>query len=271
MPVYYEMQSQPYRCFPMERLRANVHLHKQAELIYVHAGELSVFLQGEEYLLHTGELALVFPNVIHGYLHFADNRSQLLICGSEMAGDFAGKLHRYTCVRPILRAEEVHRDVVHCLRALDEGSFQSDGARRLDPALAKGYISLIIGRVLERMMLEKAPPNNAEPAISRMLSYIEEHYTESITITQVASAIGANRQHLSRLFSQKLHIGFNDYVNSLRVELARRLLLNPDLTVLDVAFESGFDSQRTFNRAYKAIYGEPPSSFRRRELEVDMD
>ena len=55
---------------------------------------------------------------------------------------------------------------------------------------------------------------------------------------------------------------FNQYVNSLRVNLAQNLLRSTKKSVLDICYECGFDSQRTFNRAFKELCGASPSAYR---------
>ena len=71
-----------------------------------------------------------------------------------------------------------------------------------------------------------------------------------------------SKYYISHLFSDKLHISFNDYVNSLRVSHACRYLRDGTLSVTEVAAKVGFGTLRTFNRAFSKQIGCTPSAYR---------
>jgi AraC-like DNA-binding protein len=257
MPAFYEQQPLPVKFFFFHNICANAHLHKEVEFLYVKEGSIRIALQGEQHILHEGDLLMVFPNKVHQYVTDESSESVTLVFDAELAADFVTKLQRYQCKWPILTAEQVHPDVRYCLEAMPRAVNESK------MSIAKGFLAVLVGRVLEQLTLQKVQLNSAEPAMQRMLVYISEHFTESLTIGQVAEAIGANRQHLSRLFSGKVQVGFNDYVNSLRVGLAQQLLGHPRISIQEVAAQCGFDSQRTFNRAFKSLAGMTPTAYRK--------
>ena len=79
----------------------------------------------------------------------------------------------------------------------------------------------------------------------------------------LAQALNVSPFQLSRVFSERLHMGFNEYLNALRVDYARELLRETDLPITQLAFECGFESQRTFNRAFREQTGQSPRQFRK--------
>ena len=72
-----------------------------------------------------------------------------------------------------------------------------------------------------------------------------------------------SRFHISRIFTQVLHTGFYEYVNALRINYAKELLLDSEYKILDIAEMSGFQSQQTFNRIFRDFCGMPPSAYRK--------
>jgi AraC-like DNA-binding protein len=68
--------------------------------------------------------------------------------------------------------------------------------------------------------------------------------------------------HLSRLFGETVGTSFRQHLNRLRVNEADRLLAGSTLSITDIALHCGFNSLRTFNRAYQALRGQTPSSTR---------
>jgi AraC-like DNA-binding protein len=74
--------------------------------------------------------------------------------------------------------------------------------------------------------------------------------------------MGISRYYLSRTFSEKLQTSFPNYLNSLRVDLAKNLLESGDQDILQICYECGFESQRTFNRVFKNTCGITPREYR---------
>ena len=87
----------------------------------------------------------------------------------------------------------------------------------------------------------------------------------TISLEQVADQIGVSKSHLSRLINSEMEMGFNDFLNSLRVEEAKSYLEHPDFanyTLLAIGLEAGFNSKTTFNNAFRKITGQTPSEYR---------
>jgi AraC-like DNA-binding protein len=97
---------------------------------------------------------------------------------------------------------------------------------------------------------------------NRVLTYLSLNFREQISLDQLSEAMGVSRFHLSHLFSNKLGIGFKEYLNNLRVECAKSILRSTDVPVADVYAASGFENQRTFNRVFRDSTGQSPRNYR---------
>ena len=126
-----------------------------------------------------------------------------------------------------------------------------------------GYVQIILGEALKSLK----PLNKAETIssdlFSEVLKYISVHYKEKITLQETSERFGISAEHLSRTFSKKLACPFTKYLHFLRVEEAKNLLTLSGKSVLEVAFESGFSDQRTFNRVFKEFTSLTPAEYRR--------
>jgi len=91
------------------------------------------------------------------------------------------------------------------------------------------------------------------------------HYLEmDLTLGELAAAIGATPRDLSEAINGEGGVSFYDFVNRFRVAAAKQLLRDaPDEKILSVAYQSGFNSKSTFNKAFKAETGQSPSEFRK--------
>ena len=98
------------------------------------------------------------------------------------------------------------------------------------------------------------------------LEYIECHLKDNIKTTDIANACFCSRSTLEKLFHYVYHISVRDYLIRRRMMAAGRLLTQqPELSILSVAVEYGYNSHEAFSRAFKEIWNCNPSEFRNRK------
>jgi len=95
-----------------------------------------------------------------------------------------------------------------------------------------------------------------------VLEYIDNHYMNELSLEDIAYAAHFSKFHFARLFKQYTKLTFHDYLNCKRIKAAKRLLNQPDLTITDIAFQSGFSSISSFNRLFKQRENCTPREFR---------
>jgi AraC-like DNA-binding protein len=93
--------------------------------------------------------------------------------------------------------------------------------------------------------------------------YIEKNYMEDITLDTLAEIAGYSKYHFSRIFKQYTGSSHIEYVNKTRINVAQKLLLDPDISITEVAMNSGFTSITSFNRVFKEIKHCTPSEFKK--------
>jgi len=98
--------------------------------------------------------------------------------------------------------------------------------------------------------------------LNTVFDYMDQHYNEDLSLETVASVAGFSKYHFSRLFKQCSGYNFYDYLCVLRIRAAETLLMSPDLSITEVALQSGFSSLSTFNRTFKKKKGCTPSEYR---------
>ncbi len=108
-------------------------------------------------------------------------------------------------------------------------------------------------------------------AVEKILAgvhFIDEHFTEAITLEQIAEKSGITPNYYSKLFHQCFHVKLWDYIIGKRIDLAKRLLRSGEnMTMLDIAESCGFHNTANFNRCFLRFTGIIPSAYKaRREL-----
>ncbi|MEK3882941.1 response regulator [Paenibacillus sp. PL2-23] len=104
-------------------------------------------------------------------------------------------------------------------------------------------------------------PGTAHP-VDKALDYIRAHYTEPLTLQQVADYVHVSKNYFSILFKKVTGENFIDYVIKLRVQHAKRLLSRSELKVYEVAEQSGFGDVKYFSKLFKKMTGHSPVDYR---------
>ena len=103
--------------------------------------------------------------------------------------------------------------------------------------------------------------------VSRVVLYMQDHLTEPISVQQLADMVYVSKSYLSRLFKQKTGVSLMDYLNSLRMESAKAMLVASNLNTEEIAYQTGYHSTKFFYRAFRAYTGMSTREYRNREAQ----
>lgn len=264
MHIQYEnWDHQAYRLDQIADLNIVPHLHKHAEVIYLLEGSMTVSIDAHTRELAPGNAAFCFPNSVHSYATTSGSLAYILMFDIGLAGDFTKKLMKYIPADPFIPCEKVHPEVPECLRAMYAQSqkfYDMKDDADYGKLAIKGYIQVCIARLLAAMALNPAGDASEAEFAKGMLAYIMQNFKNSgLSLNQMAADLGVSAPYISHIFSKRIGIRYNDYLNTCRVQYARQLISDTDRYITDIAYESGFGDIRTFNRVFKKVTGLTPS------------
>lgn len=119
---------------------------------------------------------------------------------------------------------------------------------------------------LEKILKKKpetAMSTIAEEKIKNVIKYINDHYLTEISREDLAGSVGVHPDSLGKQFKKFTGYKLGDYINELRVNEAARRLREEDTNIIDIAFDVGFESVRTFNRIFPKFMNETPNNYRK--------
>lgn len=105
--------------------------------------------------------------------------------------------------------------------------------------------------------------HNARLLIQRAGDYIHAHYHEELTLSELSERYGMSISYFSAQFKRGYGYSFVDYVNQVRIQKSKELLLNPHLKVYEVAHAAGYTTLQYFNRVFKQIVNMTPLEYRK--------
>lgn len=114
-------------------------------------------------------------------------------------------------------------------------------------------------------MMEYRLEQQQQSIFAKAKRYLEEHFHENVSLETVAGHVGLSSYYFSKLFKERAGVTFIDYLTQLRVEEAKRLLVESGYSLKEICFEVGYRDPNYFSRVFKKTAGMTPSAFRRKQ------
>lgn len=101
--------------------------------------------------------------------------------------------------------------------------------------------------------------------LERIIAYIKDNLEKKVTLKDIADKEFMNPYYLSHFIKNKTGLSFQEYINHLRAEKARMLLMDDELSLTNIAHECGFSSTNYFNKVYREVFNISPSQYRKKK------
>lgn len=117
-------------------------------------------------------------------------------------------------------------------------------------------------RVLASSSFARHGDHGESMRVQKVKQYIDEHYAEPLTLSQMADLVGMSPVSFSRFFRQRTGRTLSDYIVEIRLGYAARMLVDTEKNVSEICYECGFNNLSNFNRTFKAKRNYTPREFR---------
>lgn len=252
--------------------RISWHAHEHFELLFLLEGATSYeFEDGRTLDLPGGHFLVVRPGVRHRGMQ--NIRQPVRLCGvgfdprtSRVARHTpftvldVRRLHRH-CATAELRAYRMNQELRRLVRTLIQRLSAPQEAA--DDLFAPALRLMVCATLLEvARQLQSPRALDANQAVAGALEAMESRFGEPLSMAQIASAARCSRARLFHLFKETTGMTPNDYLQRLRVERAKTLLLNSDRPITEVALACGFSSSQYFSSVFRKYTSSTASEFR---------
>lgn len=249
-----------------------IHWHTALEIIMPVENEYTVIIDGTPHTFHEGDIWITPPGTLHELIAPATGERLImlfdysLICNINAMNSLLHMLLPYTLISKE-KYPELNGQLSFYLHELMK-EYDS-------PTLfSEAYVYSLMIQFFVTLGRTNFNANTKFPGITNnkqheyvenfmmVCNYITEHCTENITVDQLADLAGFSKFHFSRLFKQFANMSCYEYLTQKRLALAERLLIEPNISITEVAMRSGFNSLSTFNRIFKAAKNCTPSEYK---------
>ena len=264
-------------------------------IIFIQEGKCSITYEKEEFLLEKGDIFFIPANHSYcrrpidgtmctmSYIHFS-------FSSEIVQTDFSELVEKITDTKTTLdnqildgapRLSKVNTLYLQNKNQLkdDKKTFQQlndirlfSASRQLMCGLQSSIILCSILSALSQNMIEQVlsdnilnKPSKIPDNLKKAIRYIRSHYTEPISLSDLALHCNLSKQQLIRYFKTAFHVTPTVYITEYKIARAKELLFNqPHLTIKEISDELGFDNQHYFTRVFIKVSGETPSHYRYR-------
>lgn len=259
MIAFWENRTTALHVSERGRLGCAAHLHHHLELVLFLEGDCVGFADAERCEIAAGDAFLAFPEQVHRYESHAPERFYILIADPDLMPELSplltGPLPESALIKGGARDKLV-------LEAAEQLLAIKNPKTVAQKAIRKGLLLTIFGNILQ-----KCAPGDTQTGTSNafraVVEYCSAHYDRDLSLSVLERELHISKYYISHLFSTRLRISFNDYVNSLRVNHACRFLREDGHSITEICSLVGFSTLRTFNRAFQKQMGQTPSEYKK--------
>jgi AraC-like DNA-binding protein len=249
-----------------------LHFHDFWELVYCDYGSGDILVEGYTKSFSNGLLALVPPEKLHriNYLKGLKGKEYVLhlqkdfiegLCTLGFSTKYVQSLFLKGQSGIWFNGFEVKK-----LSTVFDTIFGVEDLHKLPHIIT---LLIMLTEISDYQLMEisshtKDGPEFQRKRFQKVLEVVENRYKEGITTEEVAKEVAMTTTSFCRFFKAFTNKSFKSFLNSFRVQEAKRLLINSDLSLAEIAFLSGFSSLSYFDRTFKKIDGLSPGMFRRK-------
>ena len=235
------------------------HLHYHIELGLVRSGRNRVTVDSTVYDVQGGDIITVFPHQIHRIETLEHEDYTLMVINPDILPELS---YEFTANRPVsnlLSGGARDPELLSLAARIVELYYEVAAPYR--EVVLHGYLLAFFGRLLSLMPL-KSIQTKENDVLGSILHYCIAHSTEPLSLSVLEKELHISKCYISHVIGEKLGMGFNEYVNSIRVSDACKHLKKAELSITEISEAVGFNTLRTFNRAFRQQMGMTPSQYR---------
>lgn len=251
-----------------------LHWHEEIELLYQLNGRSDIQIDGEKYQIQNKLLTVINSRQVHSIHTYSD--TSMFICvhiSKKLIEKYIPDidLYRIYCIPDDIPDSQFPEYLSVCrqMEALLRLYITDKPAWQME---SEGIILQVLAQLIRHFSRKSAPDEIGLSSADRtsfnrirdVITYVEEHFREPISLQDIAGHLGLGREYFCRFFKKNMGMSFLRYLNEVRISHVYRDLEQTDAPIAEIAEKNGFLNQKLFNRTFREVYGCTPSAVRRK-------
>ena len=246
----------------------NKHFHDWIEIVYLIHGDLEIQVNQKTTKLKEHDFVVINPMSIHSTRCMNGNTAILLQIPTSFLEKFMPDIREYS-INVDLESKDprVQTKLANIRSTLQDlwinYQFQAKGYEFRCYSLIFEVIFILIHSFSYKLDRKERQKNQKNlERVRTIIEYVENHYTEQLSIAEIAGRVGLNEIYFSRFFKANMGMTFLEYLNMVRLEKIYVDLLNTNMPIKDIQEKHGFYNDKVFRRMFREIYGCTPREAR---------
>ena len=248
------------RCFPL-------HWHDRIELLRIDRGQMNVNCGNSDFIAKAGQCVIFNPKEVHSAVALGGNVEYTCVMfelGPMVENRYYGKryiaplLYRQLRFKNCIEDNWVN-DLIDELEELDTAESPTT-VFRID-----AHILFLLSHLIEYYVNTDYTKRNADLVFTEVVDYIDNHFTDDLTIPFLAQRFGYDSSYFCRKFKAQTGITCVEYINALRLDQAAIMLKGTKVPINEIAHCCGFADANYFSRCFKEKYEISRSKWREKD------
>ncbi|MDR6880576.1 AraC family transcriptional regulator [Bacillus sp. 3255] len=248
------------------------HFHSTFEIYYLMSGNRAFFIKDRTLVMNEGDVIIISPNILHRTTNAEMPEHERLIVNIHEQYMAAVNPAYRDILQPLFENEYI---IVKCplhdrhtLEALARTIMQEiqdsrSGFEMYAQTLVLQLLIICCRHVKANSMEQAESPSPMHERISEVVRYMNGHYMQDLPLHVLAEKFYVSPYYLSRFFKEATGFTFVEYLNSVRIKEAKKLLEQTSMKVSLIAKKVGFGSVTHFGRVFKSVTGHVPLYYRK--------
>lgn len=255
-----------------------LHCHEEMEIVFVDCGKCRYTIANEDVDLVDGDILVMMPWTLHSF-HLTEHDgyflSNALLASLNMINHSTVDICSSKYFLPILNGGCSNYCLIRCT-SKHYMEFRNLMSELLDTYFLKEdffeikikyLLNLLFYMLLKYKYIEiynDTPTKKDADSVRSVIDYISENYKNHITLEKLSELVHLSETRLSRIFRSITGMSCIDYVIEFRLSKALDMLRSSDISVIEIAYETGFNNISYFNRTFKKHFNVTPTEYRKK-------
>lgn len=248
---------------------AATHYHDYYEVYYLLSGDRYYYIEDQTYPLKKGSLLFIGKNRIHKTIDAENPEHERIVLYFDdewlapfCRSDKADLLLAFDAKMPVLMLNvQEQNEAEHLLFQMSREHVRASqlGSRLFLQSLV---VQLLLFAARKKTTVKDTPAQSMHHKIAEVVEYCRSNFREPITLSMIADKFFISPSHFSRLFKQNTGFHLPEYIHTLRIREAQRLLRETKLKITDIAERVGYVNITHFNRKFKQATQMSPNKYK---------